>query len=155
MELGNISPISNEKISGHVGKMYDLIFPVNAVTVTLIRKPTTEGGNYGEEDSDPEIHYTIQLNINPVLTKPFNIGKQNDLARDYSHRIMSNAKLYPEYGKGVDGDIIEVPLLEIIQTDQIIHDGIKYELSEQFENTKINGQDLMWQVCYGKVLTDE
>lgn len=149
--------MSKLKATQHVKRMYNLAFPLNATLITLKRKRQEGGGNYGDVAIDtPDIIYTFELNINPMVRKTYNVSKEG-IARDFTHAIMSNPELYPQTGvtDDEDSDVVEIPLVSIRPTDTIVFEGAEYILSDQFESISFNDSDLLWQSFYAKVLSEQ
>lgn len=155
MQLEPFNPVESADITGHVKSHFSIAFPMNSTTVILIRRQTLEGGNFGEEVSTPNIHYTLKMNINPLRNNPYTISKEG-VVRDFTHSVITDVVNYPKTGIFVNtGLVANMPLVEIFPTDIVLFRDKKYELSDQFENTGFNDQDDIFQKFFMKILTDQ
>lgn len=152
--MNDFNPFEDLGLTEHIKLTYGLIFPMNKTTVTVVRRPRPDEGNFGAEQPDAtEIRFVVVMNLNPVKAKPYHTSKEG-IYTQYSFEVYTNPTLYPQYGFSDKEKTVRVEqsFNKVLPTDLIEYQGQVFALSEQFEDVSLNDQPQLWQHFFMKLI---
>lgn len=154
--MDDFNPFEDLGLTEHIKETFGLVFPMNKTTVTVVRRPTLDEGNFGSEQPDQtEIRYQVVMNVNPVRARPYVTSKEG-IYKEYSYEVYTNPTLYPTTGVSKDAQkndvVVNINFEKVLPTDILEYQGQKFSLSQSFEDVSLNDQPMLWQHFFMKLI---